>query len=319
MTTTPAVSVLLSAYRHEAYVEQALDSVADQSFRDFELIITDDCSPDGTVERISCWLAGTGYPARFIRNHRNLGICKVRNQALSFARGRYVCSLAADDWYEPDRLARQCEFFASLPADVGFVYSDVSVCWPDGTVSDETLLGRLFGAEVSPPEGDLFELLLQGNFVPAPGVMIRRAALDAVGGFDESLDYEDYDMWLRLARRYLVRYLPGVVANYRELRTGMVRSPEWRPAMRRSTVQLLSRWLGIEPAHDVVLARTIRAECISLASSDRPAARETLRLLRAIPPRRRWRIVEIALALPGFAPVLRFFAQPSWRRVSRRP
>jgi len=317
--TVPAVSVLLAAYRHERYVEQALDSVAAQTFQDFELIVIDDGSPDGTAERISGWLARTGYPARFIRNERNLGVCKVRNQMLSLARGTYVCWLAADDWYERDRLARQHRFFSALPAEVGFIYSDVNLCWPDGRVGELTLLARSLGAGVTPPEGEVFERLLRGNFVPAPGVMIRRAALERVGGYDESLSYDDYDMWLRLAHRYSVRYLPGVVANYRELSTGMSRSREWRPAMLRSTIELLLRWNGISPGSDVVLAGTIREECLELACFDRPGAREFLRVVRTVPPRRRWRGIEIALAVPGSPRVIHWLAQVWWHRVRPRP
>jgi hypothetical protein len=318
VTEAPAVSVLVCAYRHERFVEQALDSVAAQTFQDFELIITDDCSPDGTAERIAGWLARTGHPARFFRNQRNLGICKVRNRALSMARGAYLCSLAGDDWYERDRLARQCGFFSTVPTDVGFIYSDVRIWGPDGAVGSSSYLDRYLGAGVIPPEDGAFEQLLRGNFVPAPGVMIRRAALEATGGYDESLAYEDYDMWLRLAHRYAVRHLPGIVANYRELGTGMMRSPEWRPRMVRSTIALLSRWLGGEPAHDAILARRIREECLALARADRPAARKVFRQIRAIPPRLRWRAVELALALPGSTHVLHSLVQALRLRIPPR-
>jgi cellulose synthase/poly-beta-1,6-N-acetylglucosamine synthase-like glycosyltransferase len=290
-------------------VEQALDSVAGQTFGDFELIITDDCSPDGTAERITGWLSRTGFPARFLRNEKNLGICRVRNQALSMARGTYLCSLAGDDWYEPDRLVRQCGFFSILAAEVGFIYSDVRICGPDGAGVTPSYLARYLGAGVTPPEGIVFERLLQGNFVPAPGVMIRRAALEAAGGYDESLAYEDYDMWLKLAHRYPVRHLPGIVANYRELDTGMMLSPEWQPKVMRSTIEILSRWLGNEPAHEAVLARRIREASLALSRDDRPAARKFLRQIRAIPPRLRWRAVELALAVPGSTYVLPSLAQ----------
>jgi glycosyltransferase involved in cell wall biosynthesis len=317
VTKAVAVSVLVCAYRHERYVEQALDSVAGQTFQDFELIITDDCSPDGTADRIAGWLARTGHPARFLRNEQNLGICKVRNRALSLARGTYVCSLAGDDWYEPDRLARQCEFFASLPDDVGFIYSDVRIWGPDQETSSASYLERYHGAGLAPPEAGAFERLLRGNFIPAPGVMIRREALQAIGGYDESLAYEDYDMWLRLSHRYPVRHLPGIVSNYRELASGMMRSSEWRSRMIGSTIKLLSRWLGDEPAHDPILARRIREECLALACADRPAARKVLRRIRTIPPRRRWRAMELAMAVPGLPRVLRALAE-AWRRVPPR-
>jgi GT2 family glycosyltransferase len=299
MTSRPAVSVLLTTYRHEAYVEQALDSVAAQTFQDLELIITDDCSQDGTAERIRGWLARTGYTARFIHNTRNMGICAVRNQALALARGTYVCGLAGDDWYEPDRLERQHGFFSSLPEDVAFVYSDVRMLDPVDAVLEPSFLQHYLGPGVAPPEAAIFERLLRGNFLPGLGVMIRRSALDSIGGYDESLAYEDYDMWLRLAHAYAVRFFPGVVANYRVLPTSMSHSEAWKQKLATSTLSILSRWVGVEPSQDAWLARNLLSQSLQVAQFDLPAAREALRPIPALPTTRTLRMLATVLAIPG--------------------
>ena len=304
MTSRPAVSVLLTSYRHEPYVEQALDSVAAQTFQDLELIVTDDCSPDGTAERIRGWLARTGYKARFIHNTRNIGICAVRNRALAMARGIYVCGLAGDDWYEPDRLERQHGFFSSLPEDVAFIYSDVKLVDPVGALWKPSFLQHCLGPGVTPPEAGIFERLLRGNFLPAVGVMIRRSALDSVGGYDESLAYEDYDMWLRLSHAYAVRFFPGVVANYRVLPTGMWNSQAWAPKLASSTLRLLSRWVGVEPTHDAWLTRNLLSMSLRVAQFDLPAAREALRSIPAGPTTRTLRMLANVLAIPGIPRLL---------------
>ena len=86
--TTPAVSQIVFTYNHERFVEQCLDSVAAQTFDDFELIIIDDCSTDRTVERIESWLSESPLEARLVVNERNLGICATRNIALRALPGR---------------------------------------------------------------------------------------------------------------------------------------------------------------------------------------------------------------------------------------
>jgi glycosyltransferase involved in cell wall biosynthesis len=253
-SATPAVSVLVTAFRHSAYVERALASVAAQTFCDYELIITDDCSGDSTADVIRRWLERTQVPATFLANEVNMGICAVKNQALRHAKGRYVCSLAADDWFEPERLERHVRFMDGLPAQVGFVYSDSRLVDPEGEPLGETSLQRSLGSDAAAPEGDICARLLRGNFIPAHAVMLRRSAIDDVGGYDESLAYEDYFMWLEIARRYQVRFLPGVVTTYRVLPTSMSHSPEWRARMMLSQAIILHRWVGVDEEYDRALA-----------------------------------------------------------------
>lgn len=303
MTGAPAVSVLLTAYNHAPYVEQALDSVAAQTCRDLELIVTDDHSSDGTAEVIRGWLERTGFPAVFLANERNVGIPAVRNRALAVARGTFACSLAADDFYEPDRLERQLTLFAGLPDEVGFVYGDLRVVDAAGAELHPSFLAQLLPGR-TPPEGRIFEELLHSNFVPAPGVMIRRSALEAVGPYDESLSREDYDMWLRLADRFEVRHLPGVVASYRVLPTSMSNAPGRRAEQHLYNLQVLLKWLGRSAAADRAIAERVRAEAVPAAQADAAYARSALRRVSRIGSSPRHEAVAALLGLPGAAGVL---------------
>lgn len=318
MSNGPDISVLVGAYCHEDYVEQALDSVAAQSFKNFEVIITDDCSTDRTAELIHAWLERTSYPAVFIENRENRGICAVRNRALESATGEFVCSLSGDDWYEPDRLERQFEFFSGVPDDVGFIYGDVNMCDQSGSVLDQTYMERSLGAGFDAPAGDVFlQLLRTGSFLPAPGVMMRRSAVEAVGGYDPTLFVEDYYMWLQLAYRFRVRYLPGIVATWRVLPTSMSHSVESREEMMRSELRILSDWRGIDPSYDDAIAERVtervrkrtrrrrREIAAQTGAFDRVAARTNLRELERESPSRLWRVLEEALAVPGFHWILR--------------
>jgi glycosyltransferase involved in cell wall biosynthesis len=294
----PAISILLTAYNHERFVEQALDSVLAQTYHDFELIITDDCSLDGSRARIQGWLDRTGFPARVIANDRNVGIAVVRNQALAVATGEFVCSLAGDDFYEPDRLARQHAAFRGLGPEVAAVYSDERVIDVDGVEVSPSYLHRR-GVTIPPPEGEIRDLLLSGNFLPAPAVMIRRSALDAVGPYDESLVFEDYDMWLRLADRYQFRFVPGALVNYRILSSSLSRAPSRRAEMAESNFAILLKWSGRSPATDPLVAYRLWRIGWAHLGIDRARGRSMLDRATDLGVSRTRRLLTRLLRVPG--------------------
>ncbi len=247
------VSVLVLAYNQERHVAEALDSVAAQTYDDLEVLITDDCSTDGTLAAIRDWVTHTGFRARVIANERNLGICRVLNNALAVTTGEFVCGFAADDVMAPDRVARQVAVLTSSPPEVAAVASDMRVIDPNGAVLQPSYLNWL-GLRSWPRDSELFALLLFANIVPAPAVMVRRAALEAVGPYDETLVFEDYDMWLRLADRFSFRFLPGVVVDYRMDPFSLSHSTERRVTMLESEMRLLLKWVGRSPATDRIIA-----------------------------------------------------------------
>ena len=110
----PAVSLVVHTYNHEQWVDECLASVSRQTFGDFEVVILDDCSTDGTVERIQAWLPTAPVDARLVVNSHNLGLCPSRNLALALCRGEFLSILSGDDYYEPDKIERQYEFFRTF-------------------------------------------------------------------------------------------------------------------------------------------------------------------------------------------------------------
>jgi len=296
-SSQPLVSVLVTCFNHEQYVEQALDSVAAQTYDNLEMVIVDDCSTDASAHRIRRWIDGVEFEAVLVVNERNLGVCATRNVGLQLCRGDFVSSLSADDWYEPDKIGRQVEFFGALEGDVSSVFGNMRLVDEHGSASGT------FYPDTVPDEGradgHIFDRLLRKNFLPAPTVMTRRAAFDQVGRYDESLSYDDADMWLRLASRFRFAYLPGVVVNHRVLGRSLSRDPARWVEHQESCVALLSKWFGKDEESDQVILDRIWTCGVSVFLVDARRGRTILSDPRLTHGRhgRRW-FVRIA-AIPG--------------------
>jgi glycosyltransferase involved in cell wall biosynthesis len=308
----PRVSVLVTTFNHARYVEEALDSLRYQTSRDFEVIVTDDASTDGCADVIAAWLKRTGYPAQFIRNPNNRGICANRNAALARTSGSFVCSLAGDDCYEPDRIERQLACFLAQPESVAAVYSDMSVIDADGRPARRSYLDYMLGG-AAPPDGDLFVRIMAHNFLPAPAVMLRRSAIAEVGGYDESLFYEDFDMWLRLSFRFRFTYLPGRLVRYRAHESSMSRSRSNQPRMNKSRTYILTKWLNAgldDERRRVVLNALMRNGTTQLEGRDLAGARETFNIVMAADSRPHRRLLARAAMLPGAGAGTRILLPP---------
>ncbi|MDQ3686912.1 MAG: glycosyltransferase [Acidobacteriota bacterium] len=221
--STPLVSVIAMCYNHSRFVVECLESIRLQTYKNTELIIMDDCSEDNSVEIIKAWIEENGVRCVFIPHTENKGICKTLNEALSHARGKYVMTISTDDVCLPDRLESHVRQIEASPEEVGLLYSDALQIDEGGQPLPETIR-QAWPVLTNPPEGDVFQKLLERNFIPAPTVLVRKAAYDRVGLYDESLCYEDWDMWLRMARHYKFIFSPTVSVKYRIVSTSHTRS-----------------------------------------------------------------------------------------------
>ena len=129
------------------------------------------------------------------------------------------------------------------------VYSDMRLIGPDGAPLGRSWLGDR--GLLPPPSGpELFRRLLLESFLPAPAVMVKRAALDTVGTWDETLVFEDYDMWLRLLDRYEMRFVPGELVEYRVHPTSLSRRADRVPEFMVDIGRVQARWRGRYPEVD---------------------------------------------------------------------
>lgn len=213
----PWVSVICTCYNQAAFVLESLQSVVGQTYPNVELIVIDNASTDGSADHIASFCAQ--FPAtRFIQNSTNRGLCRAFNQGLALAIGDYIIDLAADDVLLPNRITRQVEQFLSLPAYYGVVFSNATYIDAQGEFLRHHHPVRPDGRTTERvPSGDVFQEVLTRYFINTPTMMMRRNMLTALGGYDETLAYEDFDFWVRSARHYRYAYLDEVLMQKRLL------------------------------------------------------------------------------------------------------
>lgn len=214
-SAAPAVSVCIPAYRGEAHIAAAIDSVLAQTFVDFELLIVDDGSPDGTARVVARY---DDPRIRFFQNQRNLGVQANWNRCLTLARGRYLKLLPQDDLLARDCLARQVEV---LDQDRGHRLALVFCSRAIIDAQGRTLMTRGYPARRRGAIAGrcvISGCLRRGaNLVGEPGaVLFRKELAERVGGFDASIGYVvDLDYWFRLMLHGDAYYLPCPLASFR--------------------------------------------------------------------------------------------------------
>jgi glycosyltransferase involved in cell wall biosynthesis len=249
------LTVVVTSFNHQAYVEQCLDSIAAQSVAPRQVIIIDDCSSDDSADVIQNWLTLTGLPYAFIRHDRNVGVCASLNEALALAQCAYFCHVSADDWEVDDRFEKQVLAFDHQSPDTALLVGDIrEVDAGGGLIFDHDFGKRLGHVSGTSMQTELLSQLLRENVVPAPGVMMRTRLVREAGGYDETLAFEDYDMWLKLSTQYSLAYESGIVANYRVVGSSLTRDIVRRVSILNSEASMLARHLGERTTNDEIIA-----------------------------------------------------------------
>ena len=199
---SPLVTVVIPVFNRAAAVRAAIDSVLSQTFQDFSMNVVDDGSTDDTASVVA---ALEGPRLRLIRHGRNRGGSAARNSGISAGSAPFIAFLDSDDEWLPTKLERQLKVFARGGDRLGLVYTGSEHRFADGTRT----------RHIPRPCDNLARALLTDNVIGESSVgMVRRSALDSVGGFDESLPWGlDLDLWLRICQRFEAEAVPDVLAR----------------------------------------------------------------------------------------------------------
>ena len=196
--TKKKVSVIIPTYNRARVLKRSIQSVLDQTYQDFEIIVVDDGSNDNTKDVVNSF---NNDKIRYIRHEENRGPGAARNTGIELAESDYIAFQDSDDEWLQWKLEKQMQCFEASSPQVGVVY---------------TGLWRVRGNKkfyipshrIAKKEGDIYNIICKGNFVDLPGTVVKKECFRKAGMFDEGLpQFEDWELWIRISRYYQFKYL----------------------------------------------------------------------------------------------------------------
>lgn len=223
MNSQPLVTVAVICYNSAEYVEETLNSILRQTYKNIELIISDDGSTDGTQRICEDWLSANRHiftKTLFLRNASNMGVAAHANNVLKSVNGQWLKIISGDDSLKDDCIELNINFIKEKPSvNLLQSYSDV--------YNDEFKENKKIGVypeakaikffELDKSEDQYKAMLKKGNFISAPSMFLKSSVIIQDGGFDERFPFlEDFPLWLTLMRAgYKFHFMPVSTANYR--------------------------------------------------------------------------------------------------------
>jgi glycosyltransferase involved in cell wall biosynthesis len=202
----PLVSIIMNCRNCSVYLREALDSVYQQTFKDYEIIFWDNQSTDESGKIAQ----GYGAPLKYFRGEESLPLGAARNAAIEKAAGKYIAFLDCDDIWLPEKLEKQVALLESNN-ELGLVYSDCYLIDSAGKAAENT-----YFFNKKPFRGMVFKELFQANLVTLLTAVITREALEKVGVLNPNYEIaEEYDLWLRIAQHYPIDFVEEPLAKYR--------------------------------------------------------------------------------------------------------
>jgi glycosyltransferase involved in cell wall biosynthesis len=208
MKETILVSVIIPTYNRKDIVLDAIQSVINQTVKDFEIIVVDDGSSDGTKE----YLTSLNLPIKII-SKENGGVSSARNIGIKSSQGKYIAFLDSDDVWLPEKLKHQIAYVTTHP-DIALVYTDEYI-EVNGEVQSKTRFER---ANLGDDQKNNFLLpgFVQHTPIHTSSVMVKKSVLDEVGYFNETLKiHEDSELWNRISQKYTFGFIDIPLATFR--------------------------------------------------------------------------------------------------------
>ncbi len=200
----PKVSVIIPTCNRAELVKRAIKSVLNQTYSDFEILVSDDASTDNTPQAVEDF---SDDRIRFTRCDNNNGVAVLRNNAVKSSKGEYIAFLDDDDEWLPSKLEKQIRLLEGSPDKLGAVYTGIN--------SLDDKLGRIVETKIPRYSGNILRELLLNNFITTSSVIVKKHCFDEVGLFDaEYQSASDNDMWIRIAQRFEFDYVREPLVNY---------------------------------------------------------------------------------------------------------
>ena len=258
------VTFIAICYNQSAFLKETLNSIINQTWKPSHIYIIDDCSTDNSAEKIKEWIKETGFNATLICHEKNMGITKTINEALSLCKTKYFQPWPCDDLMMPDKVESQITYLESLDWEPGYLYGDIQWIDFEGNVFRDSVIKdrkKMFPNEQM-PIGNIFpDLVKRGCFIPtASGIYVTKA-LNELGGFDENLFAEDWDMFMRIALKFGIAYKDQIFSKYRRhsSSTEMSKGAKYW----EGHFKILPKYLGISKKYDLLIWEKIGNDAIT--------------------------------------------------------
>ncbi|MBB6610332.1 glycosyltransferase [Pontibacter sp. Tf4] len=275
----PLISIGVPNYNGASFITETLESIKAQEYSNLEVIIVDDASTDNSVQLVEEWIVKNKVENfRIIQNNVNKGPCQACDTFFRYCNGVFFQYVGSDDILKADKITKQLNFLNTLGDDYAFVYSDTNLIDETGKVIGESYLEKINYTRDLMPSGDIFIELMRFNFIQSCTPLIRTSAARAVGGFNTKFWLEDYDLWLRLARKYKVGYLPEVLASYRRHSNSITNSKHtWARTIDEALHMRLQYYNELGMVAKEQLKERIKYDAIALYSFDYKSSKFWLR------------------------------------------
>jgi glycosyltransferase involved in cell wall biosynthesis len=258
----PLVTVVGLCYNHSRYVIETLESIKQQTYPNLEVILIDDFSKDDSVTVVEQWLKEKQLNWKFIKHSSNKGVTKSLNESLDLAKGKYYKAVACDDVLLPEFITTMVSQFEELTNEYALIYSDVITINDQSEVFGQTPFAeRGWDTEEEVPSGKLFDQLAGWCFIPAVGTFMRTKVIKEIK-FDEKLMVEDWDMWLEISKRYLIKGILPAMGKYRIHNLSLYQQKS--AAYRDHELRTLEKHLGFSKAADEGINNFIYKQSILL-------------------------------------------------------
>ena len=201
------VSIIIPTYNRARLLGRAIQSILNQTYSNFELIVVDDYSKDNTEHIVKSF---RDERIRYIRHEKNKGAVAARNTGIKAARGEYIAFQDSDDEWLPEKLGKQISAFNFGPPDLGVVYTSF---WQ----IDRGRKTCIPSSNVKQTEGNIHDALLEGNFVNTPTAVVRKECFEKAGMFENLPRLQEWGLWLRISKHYCFKHINEPLVNaYRQ-------------------------------------------------------------------------------------------------------
>lgn len=252
------VSIGIPVYNSSKYIISTLESVKNQDYATIELLIYDDFSTDQSFNIIANWLSNNGHRFTnvfFEKGNINKGVSFAGHLLLKNSTGNYFQLLGADDILMKSKISNQV-LFLQQNDHFSMVYSNAYRIDKLGNRLDKNYFEYQQFKSIDSgvgPSGNLYNNLIYENFIPAPSFLAIRNELINIGGYDTELRIEDWDLWLRLSKKYQIGFIDSIEVEYRIHDKQTIHNKVYLSSIFQSYLIMINKHYGFNSENDIVL------------------------------------------------------------------